>query len=332
MSGSASPWLSGSTTGPLVSDLVNDALLQIGVGAQGTTASGVDISSGVRGINYLLAQWQRRRWLVPTLTEYAALSNGAVDYQVGPSAALSGGPTSSTFVTSGYRPDKIEYAFARLLTNGATAQDLGQFDAEQFDPAQFQTAGNVAGIAANGASANVSAPDFAPGDFASTDFTTTPVSAYGFVPSPLAIDYPLVVIPSREDYASISIKNLTTFPSAVYYSPDYPVGNLLVWPVPAYGLWELHIGVKAPLPANLEATTPINLPPEYWDAIVWTLAARLAPSYGQEASPTVVANAKAALQTIRTANTQVPLLALPAALTITRRGSVPGVYIGAGFY
>lgn len=48
---------------------------------------------------------------------------------------------------------------------------------------------------------------------------------------------------------------------------------------------------------------------------MWSLAARMAPSYGQEASPTVIAAAKAALSTIRSANMQVPTLGMPAILT-----------------
>lgn len=69
------------------------------------------------------------------------------------------------------------------------------------------------------------------------------------------------------------------------------------------------------LPAALSSDMPINLPPEYWDAIMWSLAARMAPSYGQEASQTVLSAAKAALNTIRSANQQIPTLGMPAILT-----------------
>ncbi|GBR55603.1 hypothetical protein AA106555_2060 [Neokomagataea thailandica NBRC 106555] len=48
---------------------------------------------------------------------------------------------------------------------------------------------------------------------------------------------------------------------------------------------------------------------------MWSLAARLAPSYGQEASATVTALAKASLSTIRAANSQTPTLSMPSILT-----------------
>lgn len=258
------------TPGPqgyLVSDLVNMALRQIGIGAIGTTAGPQDLSDGVMHLNMLLAQWQRRRWLVPNLVDRAFLSAGQSVYLIGPGGDLD----------IPVRPDKIEAAYARLL-NGAPQSVVGDFHAQDF----------------------------------LADFT---VNEDGLNTGVQPIDYPLTIIDAYEDYAGLSLKALRAWPSYCHYNPGYPLGELRPWPIPQVGIWELHILFKAPLPATLKLADAINLPPEYWDAIMWTLAARLAPSYGQEASPTVVANAKAALNTIRTGNTQIPTLGMPAILT-----------------
>ena len=254
--------------GYLVSDLVGLALRQIGTGAMGTSPGPGDISDGVMHLNMMLAQWQRRRWLVPNLIDKAFLSTGAAIYQIGPGGALD----------TPVRPSQVKAAYARLL-NGASVSTDGEFDT----------------------------PDFIPGQF---DTDTSGVGAGGY-----PIDYSLAPIPSYEDYAAISLKGMQTWPRYFHYNPAYPAGEFRPWPIPPAAIWEFHILYAEPLPTNLGPSDAINLPPEYWDAIMWLLAARLAPSYGQEASATVTAMARAALATIRTANQQTPILGMPAALT-----------------
>lgn len=256
------------TTGYTVSDLVNMALRQIGIGAMGTTASAPDIADGVMHLNMMLAQWQRKRWLVPNLVDEAFLSTGASVYYIGPGGA----------VDTPVRPAQILSAYARLL-NGAPQQTDG---------------------------------DFSSSDFADTDFSTQNAGIDG---PGYPIDYSLTPIPSYEDYAALGLKALKTWPSYYHYNPAFPLGEFRPWPIPQAETWEFHILYAQPLQSGLTSDLPIDLPPEYWDAIMWSLAARMAPSYGQEASPTVLSAAKAALSTIRSANQQIPTLGMPAILT-----------------
>ncbi|MBS1063434.1 hypothetical protein JK185_10305 [Gluconobacter wancherniae] len=257
-----------ATTGYLVSDLVGMALEQLGVGVGGTNADPQGLISGVMHLNMLLAQWQRRRWLVPNLVDEAFISTGASVYYIGPGGDLD----------TPVRPAQIEAAYARLL-NGAPQQQDG---------------------------------DFANTDFASSDFSTqnSGIDGPGY-----PIDYPLSPIPSYEDYAGLSLKALKTWPNYFHYNPAFPLGEFRPWPIPQEGIWEFHVLYAQPLPAGLTASSPINLPPEYWDAIMWCIAARLAPSYGQQVNEVVVSQARSALATIRSANTQIPTLGMPSILT-----------------
>lgn len=175
------------------------------------------------------------------------------------------------------RPAQVMAAYARLLI-GAQTSSAGDFSERDFDSSDFDTGSD--GLA-----------------------TGNP------------IDYPLAAIPSYEDYASLSLKGLKTWPNYFYYNPAFPLGEFRPWPIPPADVWEFHLIVPEVLSTRLKETESINLPPEYWDAIMWSLAARMAPSYGQEASPTVVSAAKAALSTIRSANMQIPTLGMPAILT-----------------
>ncbi|QQX91332.1 hypothetical protein IGS75_01430 [Gluconobacter sphaericus] len=255
------------SAGYLVSDLIGMALEQLGVGVGGQNADPQGLTSGVMHLNMLLAQWQRKRWLVPNLIDRAFMSTGQSVYYVGPGGDLD----------IPLRPDKIEAAYARLL-NGATQSTEGDFSRSDFD--------NEFMLGNDGLDSGVQ-----------------------------PIDYPLELIQSYEDYSGLGLKALRSWPNYAYYNPAFPMGEFRPWPIPSEAIWEFHLIFKAPLPANLTLTDPVNLPPEYWDAIMWSLAARLSPSYGQPANPTVTAAMKAALSTLRASSTQVPTLGMPSILS-----------------
>ena len=195
------------------------------------------------------------------------------------------------------RPDRILSAYARLIMASSQVTTLGPFDPAQLDPAVFST----------GASGNIS--------------------------QPLAIDFPLSVIQSREDWNSICLKGLSTFPLAVFYEASVAAPLLHVWPVPQAGRYEIHISVKDVLTAGSALTDPITTPPEYLEALIWNMAGRLRPFYGMAPEPTITALARASLATIRASNTQIPTLDLPSAVQPLAgiMGGVPGLWFG-GFF
>ncbi len=133
--------------------------------------------------------------------------------------------------------------------------------------------------------------------------------------SPNAIDYPLTLIPSREDYNDIALKNLQSWPQWIFYDSAYPVGVVYPWPVPQLGLYELHLTVKDVLTSFTSWTQQINLPPEYIEALWTNLTLRLGPLYQFTVSQDIKDLAKASLATIRGANTQISTLRVPAGIT-----------------
>lgn len=133
------------------------------------------------------------------------------------------------------------------------------------------------------------------------------------------VDYPLDIIESHEDYASISLKKLISFPSSLFYDSGYPLGNIYVYPIPNSN-FEIHIIIKSDLVAFVNLTSQIILPLEYQEPLVWNLAARLRPLFQLPPDPTVVSLAEAGLHTIRAANFQVPRLKMPAGLGRGRSG------------
>lgn len=143
------------------------------------------------------------------------------------------------------------------------------------------------------------------------------------VHGPSPVDINLEIIEAREDYASIACKTIKAFPSILWYDSTYPLGRVVLYPVATDGMYEIHILTKGVLPVPTDLTTPFIIPPEYVDALIWNMACRIRPIFGAQSDPTLVVFAKTALNTIRSANAQVPRLACPPALW-SRRGRWAG--------
>mgnify|MGYP000114228989 CR=1 FL=1 len=142
--------------------------------------------------------------------------------------------------------------------------------------------------------------------------------------TPSQVDLQLEIIEAREDWNRVSMKSIGVFPYVAFYDNAYPNGLLYAWPVPS-AIYQLTITAKLPLVQFASTTQDINLPPEYQEALVWNLAARIRPLYQLEPDPSVMALARASLSTIRQANAQVPLLSMPSSV---KKGGRFNVYSG----
>lgn len=129
--------------------------------------------------------------------------------------------------------------------------------------------------------------------------------------SPNQVDYPLSLIEARETYNRIALKQLSTFPGAIFYDAGYPLGTIYPWPVPQASIYEIHICVKAVLNQFTTLNQTINLPANYMAAIKWNLAIRLRVSYQMPVDAGLVALAKDSLNLIKNSNTQIPSLTMP---------------------
>lgn len=243
-----------STTG----DLIAFSLRASGILGIGQTASAEDAYTGLQMLVNLIAQWQKKRWLVYVLEEVSVpASTGAQSYTIGPGMQFDCA-----------RPDHIAKAYIRILG----------------------TAG------------------------------------------PNQVDIPLDILQAREDYANISVKALQTMPAAVWYESQFPTGNVWFWPVPPAGMYGLYLEVKSPLPTYGTLTDQLNLPPEYFEALLWSMCVRMQMAYGLPARPDHASAMTQAMNTIRQANMQVPEAQMPAALVRVRGAlSLVGPGLGRAF-
>lgn len=212
-----------------------------GITSMEETPSSADMQKCYRLFQRMMAQWQRKRWMIWCLEDHSVVATGAQTYTVG-----TGGDINIP------RPDRLEKAYLRQLVNTYPNQ----------------------------------------------------------------VDTPMDLLQSYEDYSLISLKNLTSLSFQMFYDPAFPMGVLYPWPVPNYGLYELHILVKAQIGAYTSLTQVLEIPPEYEGGIEWNLAERIRAAYGLPPAEDISRFAKDAMNLIRNANTQIPRLQMPRDLTV----------------
>ena len=143
------------------------------------------------------------------------------------------------------------------------------------------------------------------------------------IASPNQVDYPMRILQSMEDYNRIALKSLQSFPGAVFLDPGWPLAQCYFYPVPQASIYSINVSVMEQLPASFATlATALNLPFEYYSAIMYNLALRLRgpfqiPSYPGDQLPAL---AKNSLNVLRGANTAIAALGMPAQLTR------PGIY------
>jgi hypothetical protein len=84
-------------------DVINQSLKAVGTLGVGQTALAEDVNDAFRMLQQMLAQWQKRRWLVPALRDIYGIGNNLERNTIG-----AGGYYNIT------RPDKIQSAYVRL--------------------------------------------------------------------------------------------------------------------------------------------------------------------------------------------------------------------------
>jgi hypothetical protein len=110
-----------------------------------------------------------------------------------------------------------------------------------------------------------------------------------------------VAIKTYSEYTKIPLKNVVSIPSACYFREGMPFDELWFYPaIPAsYGV---RVVGKAYLPQYTNISQAVVLPPEYVEALIYTLATHLAPIFGQNAPEGLIMLMNSALKHIKQRN------------------------------
>ena len=141
--------------------------------------------------------------------------------------------------------------------------------------------------------------------------------------SSLPVDYPMQVL-NYDDYNAIRLKTLSTnFPGYLYYQPSFPIAEAYIYPVYAPNAQSgtspgtITITSWKPLPIIADPTAYIELPPGYWEAIVFNLAVRIAEEYQFDMRQTTVQLGISALKRLKRMNQRTETLRTDVALMNT---------------
>lgn len=138
------------------------------------------------------------------------------------------------------------------------------------------------------------------------------------ISQPNQVDYFMDILQSHEDYDKIALKKLQSFPGAVFLDSDHPLGNLYFYPVPQANIYSINVTVREQLQTSfVTLATPLNLPWEYYSAILYNLALRLRGTFQIPPPPgdQLPGLANNALNVLRGPNTQIARLKMPKELT-----------------
>jgi hypothetical protein len=96
------------------------------------------------------------------------------------------------------------------------------------------------------------------------------------------IDVPLRII-TRNEYINLGNKTTPGYPNSVYYDPQRETGTLYLYPVPdatVVANTTIVIYYQRPFDDFDNAADEPDFPQEWFDALKYGLATRLAPEYG----------------------------------------------------
>lgn len=274
--------------------IITLALRDSGYLAIGQSAPGQIVNEALVRLNWIVAIWNKKRWLTWHLVDLSYIPTQAqLYYTVGPGGNFSFGPAGDFNKDFGQdfsgqsaflRPAQVERAYSRI-TN--TTSPRGNFS--------FGATGDFNG-------------DFG-SDFSGQEMIPAQLGG------PIPTDYQLRLIPSYEDYSKITLKTQTNFPTHYFYDPVVPLGHIYFWPIPCQPNFEMHILVREPLQKFTTLDQQIMLPEEYAPALELNLALWLRRAAKMPPDPELAMMARDAVNTIRVNNTQTAVLDMPATLT-----------------
>lgn len=105
-----------------------------------------------------------------------------------------------------------------------------------------------------------------------------------------------------EQYAGIAVKNTSsTFPFAYYDDCQYPLRTITLFPVPS-GPADIVLYLREPLADLTNIDADVMYPPGYERAFRFNLAVELAPEFGKQCPPELIARANNSILEIERLN------------------------------
>lgn len=312
------------------------ALKEAGVLGVGQTALAEDINDTFTLLNRMLAQWQQKRWVVPSLYDIAATANGLKSNPIGPgqfwNAQRPSKVQAAYFIQNipgslSSNANAVSFPLTMLYSyedyaNKVALKNLPSWPVYCFYDNQFPV-GNVFIWPIPDATYEIHLILKSPIGF-TTELETGVISNAGHTYTNGAyVNVPFVNLTGYGNggTADITVAGTVITIAAINNPGDgYKINdNLTVNAADVGGTGAGFIYKVTDVTDDLNAV--MDMPPEYYEAIHYNLTLRVMSMYNYPADPFRSALAKGALNTIRVANSQISNLSMPQALRNRRGGS-----------
>lgn len=299
-------------------DLITDAFYEAGIFSPAETISAGDAGFGLSKIQRLLDSFNADELYIYTVgfSQYTLVPN-VQPLSIGQAALITSASLTANVATYISRNFFTEGQFVDVAgcVSGAlnvSNQIISRRDDNSFDIAIINA--NIPTEAEN----------------AKAVFTGNPIPNFAtFTQRPAKIANaniilnnvtPQVKIPLhiRDDdwWAANSVPGIaTTIPTDLYYSPDWPNGNIYLWPKQT-STFLLELEIWTNLADLQDLTTKFFLPQGYRDAITYSLAETLCPAYGKPLDAVLQAAGQRARAIVKDLNSTSPLI-------MTRDAGIP---------
>lgn len=317
-------------------DFITRALRAAGVTGLGQTALAEDITNGFDILTAMMAQWQKRRWLVPNLIDISARGNNQKSNMIGP------GQYYNT-----KRPDKIQAAYFKQIVGNVADQvsfpltpiwsyedyakialkDLNSWPVYFFYDAAFPY-GNVFIWPIPSEQYEVHLILKGPINFVmQLDEGSISNAGSGYTDGAyVAVPFTNLSSLGTEGTANITVVGgVVTVVEIQNPGDGYKIGDILsVANTDIGGTGADFTWTVTNVAADMDAQ--FNMPEEYEEGIFYNLVIRLCADYQYDVNPLHVGLAKAGLNTIRRSNFQISKLQMPGSLRFGNRGNSFYIY------
>jgi hypothetical protein len=117
------------------------------------------------------------------------------------------------------------------------------------------------------------------------------------------VDTPLALI-TEQYYTNIANKAQAGTPQKLLYRPNIPYGQILVYPTPNAAGVPIFLKAERMIQSYTSLVSTQYLPPGYQRLLELSLAMELAPEYGSQVKPEIIANLRADLDSLIRTNIQ----------------------------
>jgi hypothetical protein len=260
-------------------DLISDAILEAGIFAAGEPLAAEDTAFGLSKLNRLLDAWNAEKLNIFAIdfNQYVLVPSVS-PLTIGQAAII-----TSAAITGGV----ALYAAQNTFKLGQFVDIAGCLNAVfnvsgafiiAATPTNFQVVSSNPDVAAQ---AQTTAKSVFTGNpiptFATATQRPVKILSASIIQNGVKVSRPNI----RDDdwWANNTVTQITSsVPTDLYYSPDFPNGQIFLWPIQS-APYILELETEVNLADIPDLTYPFFLPQGYRDAITYSLAESLCPSY-----------------------------------------------------